>query len=99
MSPKEQMLYDFNKKQEKLKNKIVLSKRQIKVAYEHSKTSLFRDFGKNLDPAVKSFFQSSFGNVIEKKPSWKPSDKAYALARYKRVPRCYNFLEEIFSYH
>lgn len=96
LTPRKQKMYVFNKKQKnvisKLKKKISLSKQKVKVAYELSKTSLFRDLENNVDPAVVSFFESSFKNVKRKRPSWQPSDKVYALALYKRGPRCYNFL-------
>lgn len=54
---------------------------------------MFQNVDGKVDPAGISFIKSTFKNVKRKRPSWTTDDKVYALALFKKGPKCYNFLK------
>lgn len=57
-----------------------------------SNTSSFLKLEENFNNITANLIRSQFRNVKLKRPSWSYDDKIFALAVYKRGPKCYRFL-------
>ncbi|KAF5306999.1 hypothetical protein FQR65_LT18505 [Abscondita terminalis] len=101
LSPRKKVLYLYNRNQSsqicKLKNVIQKSRNQIKSLYNISTSDLFKNIELNLDSSGAAFLKSQFMNCNRKKPFWTNCNKAFALALYKRGPKCYRFLEKLLN--
>ncbi|XP_050293383.1 uncharacterized protein LOC126733939 [Anthonomus grandis grandis] len=96
LTPRKRKLYFINKSQNntiyKLKHRLKNSNDKIKTAYEFSKTRIFRELEQHLDPAVVSFFQSSFANVSVKRHTWTLREKKFRL-----LTECQQCVENLLS--
>lgn len=98
LSPRKKLLYKFHRNQKviscKLRSKLQKAKNKLKCAYQLSNSKLFCDLEKNFDPAGVDFIKSQFVNAKRHKPRWTTQNKVFALALYKKGPRCYTFFQK-----
>lgn len=55
------------------------------------------DLEENFNNITANLIRSQFRNVKLKRPSWTYEDKIFALAVYKKGPKCYRFLRQYLS--
>jgi hypothetical protein len=96
LTPRKRKLYYCNRVQQgkisKLNKLLSSSKSLCKKLKTFSHSSLLQDIEKHFDATGATFLKSQFVNIHRKNPSWSLDNKVFALALYKRGPKCYRFL-------
>jgi hypothetical protein len=96
LTPRKRKLYYCNRVQQgkisKLNKLLSSSKSLCKKLKTLSHSSLLQDIEKHFDATGATFLKSQFVNMHRKNPSWSLDNKVFALALYKRGPKCYRFL-------
>lgn len=97
LTPRKKKMYFINKAQRcalyKAKKSLTETKYKIKNIYKLVESEMFQNLDGKLDPVGISFIKSTFRNVKFSRPVWTVDDKIYALALFKKGPKCYNFLK------
>ena len=97
LSPRKRKFYNIIRAQKQItcKLKSALRKRgdKLRTVCKLSNSKFFKDIEGKLHPVGVSFLKSTFNNVNVKRHKWSVQDKVYALALFKKGPRCYNFLK------
>ncbi|KAI4465090.1 thap domain-containing protein 9 [Holotrichia oblita] len=100
LSPKDQRVYKFLQIQSKRIGKLKRSLRNCKsvadVSVELASSKQFKKLESALSSPNVSFIKSQFQNAFRRKNVFTIRDKVLALAIYKRGPRCYRFLRNMF---
>lgn len=98
LTPKKKILYrEYNKEKRvigKLRKKLFNSRNVIKTLKNVSNTNSFKKIEENFNIVTANFISSQFRNIKMTRPSWTIEDKIFALAVYKRGPKCYRFLKK-----